>query len=147
MKVLLLEDVKGQSKKGQIVNVSDGYARNFLFPKKLATEASAKIINDIKNQNDAKEFKRQEEKKAAIATADKLKDVVLVFKTTGGADGKLYGAVTAKDIADKLEEQCGIVVDKRKVVVAENIKTMGEYTIDVKLFPEVSAKLKVKVES
>ena len=147
MKVLLLEDVKGQGKKGQIVNVSDGYARNFLFPKKLATEASAKIINDIKNQNDAKEFKRQEEKKAAIDTADKLKDVVLVFKTTGGADGKLYGAVTAKDIADKLEEQCGIVVDKRKVVVAENIKTMGEYTIDVKLFPEVSAKLKVKVES
>lgn len=147
MKVLLLEDVKGQGKKGQIVNVSDGYARNFLFPKKLATEASAKIINDIKNQNDAKEFKRQEEKKAAIATADKLKDVVLVFKTTGGADGKLYGAVTAKDIADKLEEQCGIVVDKRKVVVAENIKTVGEYTIDVKLFPEVSAKLKVKVES
>lgn len=147
MKVLLLEDVKGQGKKGEIVNVSDGYARNFLFPKKLATEASAKIINDIKNQNEAKEYKRQEEKKAAIAIADKLKDAVLVFKTTGGADGKLYGAVTAKDIADKLEEQCGISVDKRKIVISETIKTTGEYSLDVKLFPEVSAKLKVRVEA
>lgn len=147
MKVVLLEDVKGQGKKGQLVNVSDGYARNFLFPKKLAKEANAQILNDIKNKNEAESFKRAEDKKAAMALAERLKEITLKFKSTGGADGRLYGAVTAKDISDKLLSDYGISIDKRKIAVSENIKTVGSYTLDVKLYPEISAKLKVEVEA
>lgn len=147
MKVVLLADVKGQGKKGELINVSDGYARNFLFPKKLAKEANAQILNDIKNKNEAENYKKAEDKKAAIQLSERLKDVVVKFKSTGGADGKLYGAVTAKDISDKLNSDFGIVIDKRKIVVSENIKTVGTYVLDVKLYPEVSAKLNVVVEA
>lgn len=147
MKVVLLEDVKGQGKKGQLINVSDGYARNFLLPKKLAKEANAQILNDIKNKNEAESFKKAEDRKAALELAEKLKGLTVRFRSTGGADGKLYGAVTAKDIADKLQADYGVSVDKRKIVVAENIKTVGSYTLDVKLYPEITAKLNVVVES
>ncbi len=147
MKVVLLADVKGQGKKGELVNVSDGYARNFLFPKKLAMEANAKILNEIKTKNEAESFKKAEDKKAALALSEKLKDIVVKFKSTGGADGKLYGAVTAKDISDKLAADFGINIDKRKIVISDNIKTVGEYVLDVKLYPEISAKLKVVVEA
>lgn len=147
MKVVLLEDVKGQGKKGELVNVSDGYARNFLFPKKLAKEANSQILNEIKNKQESEKFKKAEDKKAAAALAERLKNVVVVFKSTGGADGKLYGAVTAKDISDKLSSDFGISVDKRKIVISENIKAVGNYTLDVKLYPEISAKLNVVVEA
>ncbi len=147
MKVVLLADVKGQGKKGELINVSDGYARNFLFPKKLAKEANAQILNDIKNKNEAENFKKAEDKKAALQLAEKLKGIVVKFKSTGGADGKLYGAVTAKDISDKLNADFGISIDKRKIVVTENIKTVGTYVLDVKLYPEISAKLNVVVEA
>lgn len=147
MKVVLLADVKGQGKKGELVNVSDGYARNFLFPKKLAKEANAQILNDIKNKNEAENYKKAEDKKAAIRLAEQLKTVVVKFKSTGGADGKLYGAVTAKDISDKLNSDFGISIDKRKIVISENIKTVGTYVLDVKLYPEISAKLNVVVEA
>lgn len=147
MKVVLLEDVKGQGKKGELVNVSDGYARNFLFPKKLAKEANSQILNEIKNKQEAEKFKKAEDKKAAASLAERLKDVVVIFKSTGGADGKLYGAVTAKDISDKLNADFGISVDKRKIVISENIKAVGSYTLDVKLYPEISAKLNVVVEA
>lgn len=147
MKVVLLADVKGQGKKGELINVQDGYARNFLFPKKLAKEANAQILNDIKNKNEAESYKRAEDKKAASRLAERLKDIVVKFKSTGGADGKLYGAVTAKDISDKLNSDFGIVIDKRKIVVSENIKTVGTYVLDVKLYPEISAKLNVVVEA
>lgn len=145
MKVVLLADVKGQGKKGELVNVSDGYARNFLFPKKLAMEANAQILNEIKNKAEAESFKKAEDKKAALQLSEKLKDIVLKYKSTGGADGKLYGAVTAKDIADKLASDFGITVDKRKIVMTETIKTVGEYVLDVKLYPEIVAKLRVEV--
>ncbi|MBQ3195235.1 MAG: 50S ribosomal protein L9 [Clostridia bacterium] len=147
MKVVLLADVKGQGKKGELVNVSDGYARNFLFPKKLAMEANAKILNELKNKNEAEMYKKAEDKKAAVALSEKLKDIVVKFKSTGGSDGKLYGAVTAKDISDKLAADFGINVDKRKIVISDNIKNVGEYILDVKLYPEISAKLKVVVEA
>lgn len=147
MKVVLLEDVKGQGKKGELVNVSDGYARNFLFPKKLAKEANSQILNEIKNKQESEKFKKAEDKKAAAALAERLKNVVVVFKSTGGADGKLYGAVTAKDISDKLSSDFGISVDKRKIVISENIKAVGNYTLDVKLYPEMTAKLNVVVEA
>lgn len=147
MKVVLLEDVKGQGKKGELVNVSDGYARNFLFPKKLAKEANAQILNEIKNKQEAAQFKKAEDKKAAITLSERLKSVVVTFKSTGGADGKLYGAVTAKDISDKLNSDFGIALDKRKIVISENIKSVGNYTLDVKLYPEITAKLNVVVEA
>ena len=139
MKVVLLQDVKGQGKKDDLINVSDGYARNFLFPKKLAVEADAKVLNDIKNKEAAKQRRIELEKQAARDTA------LVKIKVKEGADGKFYGSVTTKDIAEALKEQCGIEVDKRKVVLGENIKGYGTYTVDVKLYPEISGKLNVLV--
>jgi len=145
MKVVLLADVKGQGKKGELVNVSDGYARNFLFPKKLAMEASPQILNELKGKAEAESYRKAEEKKAALQLSEKLKNIVLKYKSTGGADGKLYGAVTAKDISDKLAADFGINIDKRKIVIGETIKTVGEYELAVKLYPEIVAKLRVEV--
>ena len=145
MKVVLLQDVKGQGKKDDLINVSDGYARNFLFPKKLAVEADAKVLNDIKNKEAAKQRRIELEKQAARDTAEKLAETLVKIKVKEGADGKFYGSVTTKDIAEALKEQCGIEVDKRKVVLGENIKGYGTYTVDVKLYPEISGKLNVLV--
>lgn len=144
MKVLLLADVKGQGKKDQIITVSDGYARNFLFPRKLAIEAGAKAIADAKNKEDAKNFKIQEEKKAARALAEKIESLLLVIKASGG-DGRLYGSITSKDVADQLSKQYGIEIDKRKITLSEMIRSYGDYTADVKLYTEVSAKLNIKI--
>lgn len=146
MKVLLLADVKGQGKKDQIINVSDGYARNFLFPKKLAVEADAGAMADAKNKEASKQFRLKEEKAAAEALAAKLNEITVVIKTAGGNDNKLYGSVTTKDIADALKASHGIEIDKRKLSVAESIKTFGTYNVDVKVYPEVSAKMKVSVQ-
>ena len=145
MKVVLLQDVKGQGKKDQIVEVSDGYARNFLFPKKLAAIADAKVLNDIKNKEAAKARKIELEKQAARDTAAKFEGLVVKIKVSSGADGRLYGAVTTKDIAEALKEQHGIEVDKRKIVLDEQIKAYGSYTLDVKLYPEIAGKLNVLV--
>ncbi len=144
MKVLLLADVKGQGKKDQIITVSDGYARNFLFPRKLAIEADAKAIADAKNKEDAKNFKIQEEKKAAKSLAEKIEALLLVIKAPGG-DGRLYGSITSKDVADQLSKQYGIEVDKRKITLNEMIKSYGDYKADIKLYTEVSAKLNIKI--
>ena len=145
MKVVLLQDVKGQGKKDQIVEVSDGYARNFLFPKKLAAIADAKVLNDIKNKEAAKARKIELEKQAARDTAAKFEGLVVKIKVSSGADSRLYGAVTTKDIAEALKEQHGIEVDKRKIVLDEQIKAYGSYTLDVKLYPEIAGKLNVLV--
>ncbi len=144
MKVLLLADVKGQGKKDQIINVSDGYARNFLFPRKLATEADAKAIGDAKAKEEAKLFKIQEDKKAAQALAERIQSILLVIKASG-SDGRLYGSITSKDLAEELARQHGIEVDKRKISVKEMIKSYGDYVAEIKLYPEVSAKLNVKI--
>jgi len=145
MKVLLLADVKGQGKKDQIVEVSDGYARNFLFPKKLAVAADAKVMSENKSKEEAKQFRLKEEKAAAKALAEKISTLTVKITATSGADGRLYGSVTSKDIAEKLAEQHKIEIDKRKLVVSENIKAYGTYEVEVKVYPEVSAKLKVVV--
>ncbi len=144
MKVLLLADVKGQGKKDQIINVSDGYARNFLFPRKLAVEADAKAIGDAKNKEDAKNFKIQEDKKAARELAAKIEALLLVIKASG-SDGRLYGSITSKDVCDQLKAQYGIEIDKRKCTLSEMIKSYGDYTADIKLYTEVSATLQIKV--
>lgn len=145
MKVVLLQDVKGQGKKDEIINVSDGYARNFLFPKKLAVEADANTLNEIKNKEAAKQRKIELEKQAARDTAEKMQGLVVKIKVKEGTDGRLYGSVTTKDIAEALAEQHKIEVDKRKIVLAEPIKAYGTYSVDVKLYPEISGKLNVLV--
>jgi large subunit ribosomal protein L9 len=145
MKVLLLADVKGQGKKDQIVEVSDGYARNFLFPKKLAVVADAKVMSEAKSKEESKQFKLKEEKAAAKELADKLSQLTVKITASSGADGRLYGSVTTKDIADALNNQHKIEIDKRKLVLNDNIKSYGTYEVEVKVYPEISAKLKVTV--
>ena len=145
MKVLLLQDVKGKGKKDTIVDVSDGYARNFLLPKGVAVEADAKIMNDYKNKQAAKKHHEVMEKQAAKETAEKLAGFVVKIFATAGADGRFYGSVTAKDIAEELEKQHGITVDKRKIVLDDAIKAFGSYSLDVKLYPEIAGKLNVVV--
>jgi large subunit ribosomal protein L9 len=145
MKVMLLKDVKGQGKKDEIVNVSDGYARNFLFPRKLAIEADAKALADAKNKEDAKNFKIEQDKKHAREIAEKLQGVTVKIKATAGADGRLYGSITTADIADALKEQHAIEIDKRKIVSDGAIKAHGSYTLDVKLYPEIVGKVNVVV--
>ncbi len=145
MKVVLLQDVRAQGKKGQIVEVSEGYARNFLFPKKLAIAADAKAINDVKNREAAAAHRLEEEKKAALALAAQLKDLSVRITATAGADGRFYGSVTSKDVAEALKQQHGVDLDRRKIVMNEAIRAFGVYTYDVKLFPEVLGKLKVEV--
>ncbi len=145
MKVLLLADVKGKGKKDQIVNVSDGYARNFLFPKKLAVEADAKALADAKSKEEAKEYKIEQDKAAARDLAEKLAGTVVKIKATAGADGRLYGSITTADIAQALQEQSGIQIDKRKIVTDGAIKAYGSYTLTVKLYPEIQGKLNLVV--
>ena len=142
---MLLKDVKGQGKKDEIVNVSDGYARNFLFPRKLAIEADAKALADAKNKEDAKKFKIEQDRKAAREIAEKLQGVTVKIKATAGADGRLYGSITTADIAEALKAQHGIEIDKRKIVSDGAIKAHGTYTLDVKLYPEIVGKVNVVV--
>ena len=145
MKVLLLADVKGQGKKDQIVDVSDGYARNFLFPKKLAVEADAKAMADAKNKEDARLFKIEQDKAAARELAAKLSAVTVKIKASAGADGRLYGSITTSDIAAALKEQHSLEVDRRKIVCDNAIKAFGSYTLDVKLYPEIMGKINLVV--
>lgn len=147
MKVILTADVKGQGKKDQIVDVSDGYARNFLFPKKLAVPADAKSMNEIKNKEASKQHKIDTEKAEAQALAKKLADITLVFEYAAGADSKLYGSVTNKDISDKLKSAYGIEIDKRKITLSEPIKSFGTFTVDAKLYTDINAKIKLTVTS
>ena len=145
MKVILLADVKGQGKKNDVIEVSDGYGKNFLIPRKLAKVADAQSLNDVKIREEARLYRIETEKKEAKELAEKLKTVNVVFKASSGADGRLYGSVTAKDVSDKLEADSGISIDKRKIVLPETIKTVGTYQADVKLYTDVSGKLTISV--
>ena len=145
MKVVLLQDVKAQGKKNDIVEVSEGYARNFLFPKKLAIPADAKAINDIKNKKSSEAHKIEVERAKAKELADKLNETTVKISAEAGKDGKFYGAITSKDIAEALKAQFGYEVDKRKVVLDTPIKAFGSYKIDVKLYQDISGKITVSV--
>lgn len=147
MKVILCADVKGQGKKDQVVEVSDGYARNFLFPKKLAIPADSKAMNEIKNKEASKQHKIDVERENAKAIAKKLETLVVVFEYAAGPDKKLYGSVTAKDISEELSKKHGIEIDKRKITLTEPIKSFGTFKADAKLFTDVSAKITVEVTS
>ena len=145
MKVVLLSDVKGQGKKGQVVNVSDGYARNFLFPKNLATPADNQIMNELKGKEEARLRQIELEKQAARDTAEKLKTVTVKIKAQAGADSRIYGSVTSKEIAEQLAAQHKITIDKRKISLADPIKAFGTYLPEVKLYPEITGKITVVV--
>lgn len=145
MKVILLCDVKGQGKKDQIVEVSDGYARNFLFPQKKAVMADSKATSELKSKEEAKQFRIMEDRKTAQALADRLRDVQIRIQMGHGADGRLYGSVTAKDVAEELKKQSGIEVDKRKLQMKDTIKAYGSFTVEVKLLADVTAHFTVTV--
>lgn len=147
MKVLLLQDVRAQGKKGDVVTVSDGYARNFLFPRKLAAELTPAIMNEIKTKEEAKQHKLAEEKKTAQENAVKLQGITVKIYASSGADSRLYGAITAKEIAEELKKQFDIDIDKRKIELDSAIKAYGAYTLEVKLHPDVTGKLSVVVAS
>lgn len=147
MKVVLCADVKGQGKKDQVVEVSDGYARNFLFPKKLAVPADSKALNEVKNKEASKQHKIDVEKANAIEISKKLENIVVVFEYAAGPDKKLYGSVTAKDISEALNKKHGIDIDKRKITLAEPIKSFGTFKADAKLFTNIVGKITVEVTS
>lgn len=141
MKVILTADVKGQGKKDQLVEVSDGYARNFLLPRKLAIPADNKAINEMKNKEASRQHKIDVERAAAKEAAERLSAIVLKFRIGAGADGHLYGSVTAKEIAEKLEKEHGVIVDKRKITIPSPIKAYGSYDLDVRLYTDVTGKI------
>lgn len=144
MKVVLLEDVKGKGKKGELCNVSDGYARNFLFPKKLAVEADNAALNELKSREEAKAHHKKEEIAVANETAARLNGQTIVINAKAGSGGRLFGAVTSKEIAAEIKAKLGIEIDRKKMNVAD-IKGFGEYTAEIKLYQGISAKLTVKV--
>ena len=145
MKVILLTDVKGKGKKGQMIEVSDGYARNYMLPRKIAMEATADAVNTMRMYDKATAERIAREKAEALATANKLREMTVVVKAKGGGQGRLFGAVTNAEIAAALEK-AGVKLDKRKIVLNENIKNVGTYTVTCKLGYEISAPLSVKIE-
>ena len=145
MKVILLQDVKGKGKKGQMIEVSDGYARNFMLPKKMAIEATTDAVNTMRMNDKATQERIAREKAEALATANKLRELTVTVTAKGGGQGRLFGAVTNAEIAAALDKQ-GIKLDKRKIVLAENIKNVGTYTVTCKLGYEINAPLTVKIE-
>ena len=145
MKVILLADVKGKGKKDQVLEVPDGYARNYLITKKLAIEADAKALNELKGREASKQHKHEIEKAAALETAKQLESVTLVLQCKAGQDNKLYGAVTSKEIVQQLKQKYNIDVDKKKLSMDTPIKTFGTYKIKAKLFTDVSATVTVQV--
>lgn len=146
MKVILTQDVKGKGKKGQMIEVSDGYARNYMLPRKIAIEATADAVNTMRMNDKATAERIAKEKAEAMDIANKLRSLTLVVTAKGGGAGRLFGSVTNQEIADALEKNSGIKLDKRKIVIADPIKSVGTYTVNCKLGYEISAPLTVKIE-
>ena len=146
MKVILLQDVKGKGKKGQMLEVSDGYARNYMLPRKIAIEATADAINTMRMNDKATQERIAKEKAEALALSKQLRELTLVVTAKGGGAGRLFGSVTNQEIADALKAKSGITLDKRKIVIADSIKAVGTYTVTCKLGYEITAPLTVKIE-
>ena len=146
MKVIFLQDVKGKGKKGQMAEISDGYARNYLLPKKLAIEATADAINTMRMNDKAAAEKAAKERAEALEISRQLRELTVVVTAKGGGAGKLFGAITTQEIADALKAKSGIVIDKRKIVMSDPIKNVGTYTVQCKLGYEITAPLTVKIE-
>lgn len=147
MKVILKADIKGVGKKDQIINASDGYARNFLFPKNLAVEANNENISKLKAKQDSNAYKKSQEKEEAQKIAQKLSKIQLKIPVKAGENGKIFGGVSAKEIADVLKEEYKIEVDKKKIELKETIKTLGIRTVNIKLYEGVIGNLKIDIIS
>lgn len=145
MKVILKADIKGVGKKNEVINASDGYARNFLFPKNLAVEANTENMSKLQAQKEANQFKKDTEKEEAKKIAEKMNKIMLKIQVKAGENGKIFGGVSAKDIAEAFEKQHNIKIDKKKVDLKETIKTLGLHTISIKLYEGVIGKIKVDV--
>ena len=146
MKVILTQDVRGKGKRGQMIEVSDGYARNFLLPKKLAQEATADNVNTMRMNDKALAERQAKERAEALETSKRLKELTVVVTAKGGGAGRLFGSVTNAEVAEAMEKQFGIQLDKRKIVLDEPIKTTGVYTVKCKLGYEITAEVKVEVK-
>ena len=147
MKVILKADIKGVGKKDEVINASDGYARNFLFPKNLAVEANAENMSKLKAKQDSNAFKKSQEKEEAQKIADKLSKIMLKIPVKAGGNGKIFGGVSSKEIAENLEKQYQIKVDKKKIELKETIKNLGTFNVDIKLFEGVVGTVKINVVS
>ena len=145
MKVILKADIKGVGKKNEVINASDGYARNFLLPKNLAVEANAENMSKLNAQKEATQFRKDTEKEEAKKVAEKLTKIMVKIQVKAGENGKIFGGVSAKDISENLEKQYSIKIDKKKIDLKETIKTLGVHNVDVKLYEGVSGKIKVDV--
>lgn len=145
MKVILKADIKGVGKKDEIINASDGYVRNYLFPKNLAVEANNENMAKLQAQNDSKKFKKDTEREEAKQLAEKMNKIMLKIKVKAGENGKIFGGVSAKDIAEAFEAQHNIKIDKKKVDLKETIKTLGVHTVSIKLFEGIIGNIKVDV--
>lgn len=145
MKVILLQDVKNLGKKNTLVNVSDGYARNYLIPRGLAVEATPSALNEMKMRENAEKTRKENELSSARKLADKLNGARITIATKAGESGKLFGSITTKDIADKIEQEHKVQVDRKKIVLPDAIKSIGDYDIELKLYTGVSATIKVQV--
>ena len=145
MKVILLSDIKGVGKKDQVIEASDGYARNYLFPKKLALEANTENMSKLKARQNSNQFRKDTEKKQAEEIAKKLNGIMLKIKVRAGENGKIFGGVTSKEISEGLKRDYNIDIDKKKILLNETIKTIGTFTIDIKLYEGVIGKLKIDV--
>lgn len=147
MKVILLDNIKGVGKKDQIINAADGYARNYLLPKKLAVEANNENMSKLKAKEDSNKYKKDLEKQEAENIAKKLKNIVLTITVKAGDNGKIFGGVTSKEISEELNKQHKIAIDKKKINMQQTIKTLGVFNVEIKLFEGVIGKLKVEVKS
>ena len=145
MKVILLQDIKGVGKKDQIINANDGYARNYLFPKKLAVEANAGNLGNLKAKQESNQYRKDVEKEEATKLANELKDITLVLKVKAGENGKIFGGVTSKEISENLKAQYKIERDKKKIILSETIKVLGTTAVDIKLYEGIIGKLKVQI--
>lgn len=146
MKVILLQDVRGRGKKGQMLEVSDGYARNYMLPRKIAIEATADAVNTMRMNDKATQERIAKEKAEAMEVSKKLREMTVVVNAKGGGNGRLFGSVTNQEIADALKAKTGIALDKRKIVITDAIKNVGTYTVTCKLGYEITAPLTVKIE-
>ena len=146
MKVILLQDVKGKGKKGQMLEVSDGYARNYMLPRKMAIEATADAVNTMRMNDKATQERIAREKAEAMETAKKLREMTVTVTAKGGGNGRLFGSITNQEIADALKAKTGIALDKRKIIITDAIKNVGTYTVTCKLGYEITAPLTVKIE-
>ena len=147
MKVILMQDIKGVGKKDEVINASDGYARNFLFPKKMAVEANTENMAKLKGRNDSKQHKKDVQKQEAVDVSQKLEEITLTLKVKAGENGKIFGGVTAKEISEELNKQYQIKIDKKKIELKETIKNLGTFTIEAKLYEGVIGKIKIHIIS